>query len=94
MEKLKQIKGIKSLIDVRESHKRKVNPMLDVMGHNKNLSVSLLKANEPIIKEWLNEINKLNMKIGDLSCKVPDSKESGLEQDEKEESINYMTVTS
>ena len=93
MENLKLIKSIKSLIDVRESHKRRVNTMLDVMDHNKNLSVSPFKVYEPIIKEWLSEINKLNMKIRDMSCNVLDSKESGLEQDEIEEGIYYMTVT-
>ena len=61
--------------------------MLHVMGHNKNLSGSVFKAYEPIINEWLSEINKLKMKIVDLSCKVLDSKESGLKQDEIEEGI-------
>ena len=65
---------------MRESHKRRVNTILDVMGHNKNLSVSLFKAYEPIIKEWLSEIYKLNIKIADSSCKVLYSKESGLKE--------------
>ena len=53
MEKLKQIKGVKSLIDVRECHKRSINIMLHIIDNNKDLSVSLLKACETIINEWL-----------------------------------------
>ena len=34
---------------------------------NKNLTGSLFKAYEPIIIECLSEINKLNMKIMDLT---------------------------
>ena len=54
--------------------------------------MSLFKAYEPIINEWLSEINKLNIKIADSSCKVLYSKESGLKQNEKEESTYSMTV--
>ena len=69
MEKLKLIKDVKTLIKARESHKRRINSMLHVID-NKNLSVSFFKAYEPIINEWLSEINKLNIKIEDSSCKL------------------------
>ena len=47
-----------------------------------------------IIIEWLNEINELIMKIVNSSCKVLDSKESGLKQNEIEETTYSLTVTS
>ena len=93
MEKFKQIKGIKILIEARESHKKRVNIMLHVIANNKNLSVSLFKAYEPLIKEWFSEINKLNIKIVDSSCKVLNSKESCLKQNVIEESTYSMSVT-
>ena len=65
MEKFKQIKGVKTLIDLRE------NTMLHIIANNKNLSVSPLKAYEPIINDWLSEINKLNMKILTRAVKYP-----------------------
>ena len=68
--------------------------MLHIIANNKNLSVSLFKTHEPMIYEWLSEINKLNTKIADLSCKVLYSKESGLKQNEIEENTYSMTVTS
>ena len=64
------------------------------MGNNKNFSESHFKAYEHIINEWLCEINKLNLKIANSSCKVLYSKESGLKQNEIEESIYSLTVTS
>ena len=36
--------------------------MLHIIANNKIVSVSLFKAYEPIITEWLSEINKLNIK--------------------------------
>ena len=38
-----------------------------IIANNKNVYVSLSKANEPIINEWLSEINTLNKKIADSS---------------------------
>ena len=67
--------------------------MLHVIAYNKNLSVSLFKAYQPIINEWLSEINQLHIKNADSSSKVLYSKESGREQDEIEESTYSMTVT-
>ena len=64
------------------------------MANNKNLPVSHFKVYESIIKERLCEINKLNMKIMDSSHKVLDSKESGLKQNEIEESIYSVTFSS
>ena len=90
IEKLVQIKGVKALVDARESCK----VMLDVLAKNKNMTVSLFKANEPNIKEWLTEIGSLNRKIGDLCNRAADTKESGLEQDEIEESVYSLTVSS
>ena len=52
--------------------------MLHVIAYNKNLSVSLFKAYQPIINEWLSEINQLHIKNADSSSKVLYSKESGL----------------
>ena len=92
MEKFKQIKGVKILIEARESHKKRVNIMLHVIANNKNLSVSLFKAYEPLIKEWFSEI-KLNIEIVDSSCKVLNSKESCQKQNEIEESTYSMSVT-
>ena len=94
MEKIVQIKGVKALVDVRESCKRRINVMLDVLARNKNMTVSLFKANEPNIKEWLTEIGNLNRKIGDLCNRAADTKESDLEQDEIEEGVYSLTVTS
>ena len=56
--------------------------------------MSLFKAYNTIINEWFSEINKLNIKIADSSCKELYSKESGLKQNEIEESTYSMTVTS
>ena len=68
--------------------------MLHLIADKENLSVSLLKACEPLINEWLIENNKLNMKIAGSSCQVLYSKESGLKQNEIEESTYSMMVTS
>ena len=56
--------------------------------------MSLFKANEPIINEWLSEINKLNIKIANSSCEQHCSKESGQKQNEIEENTYSKTVTS
>ena len=61
-----QIEGVKTLIEARESHKRRMNTMLHIIVKHKNLSVSLFKAYDPIINEWFSEIIKLNIKIVDL----------------------------
>ena len=68
MKKLKLIKDVKTLREARQSHKRSVNTMLHIIANNKNLLVSMFKPSEPIINEWLSEINKLNVKIADSSC--------------------------
>ena len=51
MEKLVQIKGVKALVDARESCKRRINVMLDVLARNKNMTVSLFIVNEPNVKK-------------------------------------------
>ena len=95
MEKIEiEEEGMQYLIEARESHKRRVNTMLHIRANNKNLAASLFKAYEPIVNKWLNEMNKLNIKIADSSCKVLYSKESSLKQNEIEENTYSMTVTS
>ena len=43
MEKLKLIKDVQTLIEARESHKRRINIMLFIIANNKNLLVSFFK---------------------------------------------------
>ena len=85
MEKLIQIKGVLALIDARESYKRRVNFILDIMASHEN--TTLFKANGTNMKEWLTKIGKLNRKIVDSCCRVLDSKESVQEQDKIKESV-------
>ena len=44
MKKLRQVKGVKAMIDARVNYKRKVNLMLDIIASLKNMKVSLFKA--------------------------------------------------
>ena len=45
-----QTKGVKVLINTRESYKRRINAMLDVVPRNKNITANKHKANKLNIK--------------------------------------------